>query len=167
MSLAVQLVLIDVSVLSIAGLSGTITSICYIPLTKVLWVLCGQQEVAMFDPKSGNRKFKLMKMFWNISFVSVATKVNGLMGKVSRHIISHHVINHVSWSGENITEYVSSQKSKGTESSNNNKYQLLLLQYVPELQEVFCTTNRRTVMVIFGELSMNNSSTWFTWSARL
>ncbi|XP_063680479.1 uncharacterized WD repeat-containing protein alr3466-like isoform X1 [Bolinopsis microptera] len=81
----------------IEGLSGTITSICYIPLTKVLWVLCGSQDVSMFDPKSG----------------------------------------------ENITEYVSSQKSKGTDSS---KYQLLLLQYVPELQEVFCTTNRRTVM---------------------
>ena len=38
---------------SITGLSGTITSICYIPLTKVLWVLCGSQDVSMFDPKSG------------------------------------------------------------------------------------------------------------------
>ena len=49
--------------------------------------------------------------------------------------------------GENITEYLSSQCHGRLEGSSNNKYQLLHLQYVPEVQEVYCTTNRRTVMV--------------------
>ena len=50
-------------------------------------------------------------------------------------------------SGENITEYLSRQDDGRLEGICNNKYQLLHLHYVPELHEVYCTTNRRTVMV--------------------
>jgi len=47
----------------IEGLGGTVTSICYIPRTRVLWALSGLPVASMFDPKSGENISEYLRTF--------------------------------------------------------------------------------------------------------